>query len=97
VYHHHYHHHHHHHQLRGHLKLRKKERPSVDASIPLRRGKKIIIEDRRKEEPGCGRGRKGERGADSGSGMGRERSEAQGIRRMNRNMHQYGVEKGMKY
>jgi hypothetical protein len=35
-----------------HLKLTKKEGPSVDASISLRRGKKIITGGREREGPG---------------------------------------------
>ena len=39
------------------MKLNKKEDPSVDASIPLRRGNKIIIGARRGERPGWERRR----------------------------------------
>lgn len=39
-------------QLTDHIKLNKKEVNLVDASIPLRRRNKIIMEGRRREEPG---------------------------------------------
>ena len=65
-------------------KLNKKEGPSKDASIPLRRGNKIVMGGRGKKELG-GRGeREGNRGA--GSGMGRDRREGQRARRMSENM-----------
>ena len=38
-------------QFTDNMKLNKKEGPSVDASIPLRRGNKIIMGVRRKEGP----------------------------------------------
>jgi hypothetical protein len=39
-------------QLTDHMKLNKKEGPSVDALIPLGRGNKIITGGRQKEVPG---------------------------------------------
>ena len=39
-------------QLTDHMKLKKKEDQSVDASVLLRRGNKIIMEGRRREGPG---------------------------------------------
>ena len=38
-------------QLSDHMKLNRKEGPSVDASIPLRRGNKIIMGGRGREGP----------------------------------------------
>jgi hypothetical protein len=37
-------------QLTDHMKLNRKEGPSVDASIPFRRGNKIIIGGRWRED-----------------------------------------------
>ena len=45
-----------------HKKFNKKEGPSEDASIPLRRGNKIIMGGRGREEPGWKRGGIGEVG-----------------------------------
>jgi hypothetical protein len=39
-------------QLTDHMKLNKKEGPSVDASIPFRRGNTIIMVGRGRERPG---------------------------------------------
>jgi hypothetical protein len=39
-------------QSTTHKKFNKKEDPSEDASIPLRRGNKIIMENRRRGVPG---------------------------------------------
>jgi hypothetical protein len=69
------------------MKLNKKDRQSVDASIPLRRGKKIITGGRGMED--WVRWGRGER--EVGSGIGRDRREVQGARRMNRNMQQWLV------
>ena len=49
-------------QLTDHMKLNKKEGQSVDASIPLRRGNKIIMGGRGREGPGWERGQGGEEG-----------------------------------
>jgi hypothetical protein len=43
-------------QLTDHIKLNKEEHPSVDASIPLSRGNKIIMAGRGREEHGWERG-----------------------------------------
>jgi hypothetical protein len=56
------------------MKLNKKKGQSVDASIPLRRGNKIILGGRRREEPGRsgeewgGVGRSGEEWGGGGKG-----------------------------
>ena len=50
-------------QLTDHMKLNKKEGQSVNASMPLRRGNKIITGGRGREGPGWvrkGGGKKGE-------------------------------------
>ena len=69
--------------------LNKKEGPSEDASIPLRKGNKIITGD------GGGRSlsEKGEREEKRGAGsdMGGDRREAQRARRMNGNMQKRGL------
>ena len=56
-------------------KLNKKEGPSEDASIPLRRGNKIIMRGMRE-------GPKWESGKRAGSCMGGDRRETQRFRRM---------------
>jgi len=53
------------------MKLKKKEDQSIDASVLLRRGNKIITGDRGREKAGRERGR-GKRGAGSSVG-GKER------------------------
>lgn len=63
-------------------KLNKKKGSSEDASIPPRRGNKIVILGRGRK--GHGWEREGNRGA--GSGMGRDKREAQRFRRMNGNL-----------
>ena len=55
-------------QLKDHMKFNKKKGPSEDTSIPLRRGKKIIMRDKVKEAPGWEMEGKWKRGR--GSGMG---------------------------
>jgi hypothetical protein len=39
-------------QFTDHMKLNKKEGPSIDTSIPLRKGDKIITRGRGREGPG---------------------------------------------
>ena len=58
-------------------KLNKKEGPSEDASIPLRRGNKIIMGGRGREGPGWERGQGGKGGPESG--IGGDRREAQRV------------------
>jgi hypothetical protein len=66
-------------------KLNKKEGPSEDASIILlRRGNKIIMGGKRRERPGWEWGERQKRWV--GSGMGRDRREAQRARRITGNM-----------
>jgi hypothetical protein len=66
-------------------KLNKKEGPSENAEISLRRENKIIIGERRREGTGWERAWGGEwRG--SGSGMRRDRGKGQRDRRMNGNI-----------
>ena len=74
-------------QLTDHVKLNKKEGQNVDASIPLRRGNKIIMRDREKEGLGWERGGKGKKVCVCGGrqGMGRGRREDQRGRSINRN------------
>ena len=67
-----------------HMKLNKKEGLSEDTSIPLRRGNKIITDDRGRVVP--------ERTGDKlvkreiGSGIGGDKRKTQGAKRTNRNM-----------
>ena len=49
-------------QLTNHMKLNKKEGPSVYTSIPLRKGNKIVIGGRGREGPGWERERRRKRG-----------------------------------
>jgi hypothetical protein len=66
----------------------------VDASIPLRRGNKIILEGRVREGPGRGVEKEGGRGGrkvGAGSSIGRNRREVLRARRKNENMQQYGM------
>jgi hypothetical protein len=67
------------------MQFNKKEGPSEDASIPLRRGNKIITGGRGRKECRWERGGGREKGA--GSGMG-------GDRRMNENMQLYRLGMG---
>ena len=71
-------------QPTNHMKLKKKENESVYASILLRRGNKIITEDRGRKVPGGREVREGKKGA--GSGIGRDRRQVQRVRKSNRNM-----------
>jgi hypothetical protein len=64
------------------MKLNKKEGQSMDASIPLRKGIKIITGSRGRALGGRGKG--GKRGGAS-PGMGRDRREVQRYRRIHRN------------
>jgi hypothetical protein len=57
-------------QLTDCIKFYKKEGPSEDATIPLRRGKKIIMVGRWREGSGGGRGNRAEKRV-TGSHMGR--------------------------
>jgi hypothetical protein len=69
-------------QVTDHMKLNKKEGPSVDASIPVRKGNKIIMGEQRREGPGCERGEKERKGGkQSGPGMERHRREVQRARK----------------
>jgi hypothetical protein len=70
--------------LTDHMKLNKKEGPSVDTSIPFRRGNKIITKGRGREGTWVREG-KGEGKSEAGSGMGgRQEREAQRVRRMHK-------------
>ena len=80
-------------QLTDHMKLNKKEGQSVDASIPLRRRNRIIMRGRGREGPGRERSWK-EKSREAGPGIGRDRKEFQGARRMNRNKQQWGIGHG---
>jgi hypothetical protein len=71
-------------QSTDHKELNKKKSPSEDASIPLRRGKKIIMGGREREGPGRRVKGEGQRGA--GSDMRRNKRKAQKAKRMNGNM-----------
>ena len=62
----------------------------MDTSIPLRRGKETIKNGRRREIPVWKRGEKGKKGFRIRYGG--DRREAQRARRINKNMHQCGVE-----
>ena len=64
----------------NHMKLNKKESPSVNTSVTLRRGNKIIVGDRGRKLDGKGRGRR--RGG-AGSRIERDRRVAQRTRRTN--------------
>jgi len=68
------------------MKLKKEEDQSVDASVLLRRGNKIIMEGRGRERPGRERGGGGKRGA--GSGVGGDRGEIQRVRKLNGGVYQ---------
>ena len=68
-------------QYTDHLKFDKKEGPSEDDSILLRKGNKIINGGRGKEGSRLMRGNRGEN--EVRSGRGKDRSEAQNSRRMN--------------
>jgi hypothetical protein len=65
------------------MKFNKKEDQSVEVSMLLRRGNKIIMRGRGKKGSGRERG-EGEKGV--GSGMGRNKREVQRVRKINRNM-----------
>ena len=71
-------------------KLNKEEDPNMDYSIPLRRGKKIIMGGRRREEPGQERGKREEMGRQN-QVWGKDRREAQRARKMNQNMQKWGL------
>jgi hypothetical protein len=66
------------------MKLNKNEGQSVYASIPLRKGNKIITGGRGREGPEWERG-EGQK-AGTGSGMGRDSGEVQRTKKMKRNM-----------
>lgn len=68
-----------------HIKLKKKEVYSVDASILRKRGNKIIIGGKGMDGPGSKRGQ-GRKKVRAGSGMKNKRREVQRVRTMNRNM-----------
>jgi hypothetical protein len=63
-------------QLTDHMKLNRKEGPSVDASTPLRRENKIIMRGRRREGLGWKREVGGKRW--SGSSIGGEKARGPG-------------------
>jgi hypothetical protein len=71
------------------MKLNKKKGSSVDTSIPLRRGNKIITGGRVREGPGGERERKGEERTELG--MRDDRRKAQRARRTNGNMQLSGL------
>jgi hypothetical protein len=71
-------------QLTDHMKLNKKEGQSVDVSVSLRRGSKIMTHNRGREGPECERGRGEEVGIESS--MGGDRREVQRVRKMNRSI-----------
>jgi hypothetical protein len=65
-------------QLTDHMKIKKKEGQSVDTSVLLRRGTKIIIVGRKWKRLGRKNGGRGERGA--GSGVVGDRSDVQRVK-----------------
>jgi hypothetical protein len=69
-------------KLTDHMKLKKKQDQSVDVSVLLRRGNKIITGVRGWEEFGRNRGGRGKRGI--GSGAGGERVDGRQVRKLNR-------------
>jgi hypothetical protein len=70
-------------QLTYHMKLKKKKDKSVDASVLLRRGNKIITGSRGWE--GLGRKREEERTkGGAGSGMGEDMVDLQRVKKLNR-------------
>jgi hypothetical protein len=75
------------------MKPKKKEDQNVNASVLLRRRKKILTGGIGREgsgrESGREQGRAGKWGA--GSGMGRDRREVGRVRKLNRTMEQWGM------
>ena len=79
-------------QLTDYIKLNMKEGPSMDASFPLRRGNKIIMGSRERDE--CEWGWGGGRGKGCIIRLCGDRRETQRARRMNGNLQQCGVVAG---
>jgi hypothetical protein len=70
------------------MKLKKKQDQSVDASVLHRRGHKIIMRGRGREEP---RKKRGWDGKESGSGVRIVRGEVKRVRELNRGIQQWEI------
>jgi hypothetical protein len=78
-------------KLTNHMKLKKKEAPSVDTLVLLRRENKIITGGRRRKGPW----RKGEGGRKRGQDQVWEETEVQRVRKLKGGMWQWGGELGL--